>query len=108
MRLNVDAKLPTNPQPTVTWLDSLKWTLGKRFSEISSQLNALTEGHVSAVTNAYTAAPTTGTYSQGDFIRHSAPVEAGTAGSKYVIVGYVCTVSGTPGTWVQCRYLTGN
>lgn len=108
MRINVDAKLPTNPQPTVTWLDSLKWTLGKRLSEISSQLNALTEGHVSAVTNAYTSAPTTGTYSQGDYIRHSAPIEAGTAGSKYVVVGFVCTVSGTPGTWVQCRYLTGN
>lgn len=108
MRINVDAKLPSNPQPTVTWLGSLIWTLGKRFSEIISQLNALTEGRISAVTNAYTAAPTTGTWAQGDFVRHSAPVEAGTAGNKYVVVGFVCTVSGTPGTWVQCRYLTGN
>lgn len=108
MRINVDAKLPTNPQPTTDWLDILKWTLGKRLSEIALQLNALTEGHISAVTNAYTAAPTTGTWKQGDFIRHSAPVEAGAAASKYVVLGFICTVSGTPGTWVQCRALTGN
>lgn len=108
MRLSVDAKIPTNPQPTVKWLDDLKFILGKRFSEISSQLNALTEGHIVAVTNAYTAAPTTGTWKQGDFIRHSAPSEAGGAGTKYVISGFICTVSGTPGTWVQSRVLTGN
>ena len=108
MRISVDAKLPVSPQPTVKWLDDLKFALGKRLSEIALQLNSLTEGHIIAVTNAYSAAPTTGTWKQGDFIRHSAPSEAGSAGSKYVIVGYVCTVSGTPGTWVQARYLTGN
>ena len=54
------------------------------------------------------AAPTSGNWSQGNFVRNSAPSEAGAGGSKYVIIGWSCTVSGTPGTWVACRCLTGN
>jgi hypothetical protein len=38
------------------------------------------------------AAPTTGTYYQGDVVLHSAPVAGGN-------IGWVCTTSGTPGTW---------
>jgi ribulose bisphosphate carboxylase small subunit len=108
MRLNVDPGLPNNPQLTQDWLETLRWKLSDRLTQITKQLNLLTEGHVVAVTNAYTAAPTTGTWKQGDFIRHSAPAEAGAATAKYVIIGYICTVSGTPGTWLQCRVLTGN
>jgi hypothetical protein len=55
-----------------------------------------------------TAAPTTGTWSQGDYVKNIAPIEGGTAGSKYVIRGWICVSSGTPGTWVQDRALTGN
>lgn len=76
--------------------------------EISVQVNATSEGKLSGAYNALTAAPTTGTYLQGDFIRNSAPSEAGSAGSKYVVLGWLCTVSGTPGTWLACRCLTGN
>lgn len=71
-------------------------------------LNLLTEGRLSATNNATTAAPTTGAHAQGDYVRNSQPTEAGTAGSKYVVLGWVCVVGGTPGTWVQCRALTGN
>jgi len=38
------------------------------------------------------AAPTTGTYLQGDIVYNSAP----TAGGN---IGWVCTAGGTPGTW---------
>jgi hypothetical protein len=65
--------------------------------------NALTEGG-----DVSTAVPTTGTWSQGKFLHAYAPVEAGAAGSRYVIDGWLCTVSGTPGTWVQHRVPTGN
>lgn len=82
--------------------------LQRELREHASQVNNLTEGRVSAVTNATTAAPTTGANAQGDFLRNSAPTELGAASSKYVIFGWVCVASGTPGTWVQCRYLTGN
>lgn len=41
-----------------------------------------------------TAAPTTGTYAQGDYVRNSAPA----VGQPK---GWICTVAGTPGTWVS-------
>lgn len=83
-------------------------TLHKIFNQIQQQVNGISENKISAKTNSGTAAPTTGTFAQGDFIPNSAPSEAGTAGSKYVITGWICSVSGTPGTWLACRSLTGN
>lgn len=77
------------------------------FRATNVQVNQLTEGTVSAVHSAATAAPTGGSYAAGDFVRNSAPSELGTVGSKYVITGWLCTVGGTPGTFVQCRALTG-
>ena len=76
---------------------------------MATQLNQLSEGQVVAATNAATAAPTGTTinYVQGDFIRNLAPTVLGSAGSQYVILGWLCTVSGAPGTWVQCRSATG-
>lgn len=76
--------------------------------DIESQVNAASEGRIIGAYNARSAAPTTGSYKQGDFIRNSAPSEAGAGGSKYVILGWICTVSGTPGTWLESRVLTGN
>lgn len=38
------------------------------------------------------AAPTTGTWQQGDIIYNTAPAAGGT-------IGWVCTAAGTPGTW---------
>ena len=80
----------------------------REFRDHAQQVNALSEGRISAVYNAQTAAPTTGTYAQGDFIRNSAPVEAGSSPDKYVVYGWLCVAGGTPGTFVPCRFLTGN
>jgi putative cofactor-binding repeat protein len=55
-----------------------------------------------------TAAPASGNWKVGDKVWNSAPAEAGSASSKYVIVGWICTVAGNPGTWLQMRTLTGN
>ena len=49
-----------------------------------------------------------GTWAQGDRVRNSTPSEAGAAASKYVVTGWICTVAGTPGTWLPMRTLTGN
>ncbi len=78
--------------------------------DIAYQVNGLSEGSLSASYNATTAAPTATNipYAQGDFIKNSNPSEVGAGGSKYVIVGWICTVAGSPGTWLQCRFLTGN
>ena len=80
----------------------------RELKEHAAQVNALSEGRMAGTYNALTAAPTTGPWAIGDYIKNSAPAEAGSAASKYVILGWVCTVSGTPGTWLQCRALTGN
>lgn len=53
-------------------------------------------------------APTTGTHLKGDRVFNASPAELGTAGNKYILTHWTCTASGTPGTWLECRSLTGN
>lgn len=76
--------------------------------DAARKVNALARGTFSAIDNTGTAAPTTGAHAQGDFVANSNRVEAGSVGSKYVILGWVCVAGGTPGTWVESRTLTGN
>lgn len=52
--------------------------------------------------------PTMGKWWQGDTIINNNPIEQGNTGSKYVVTGWTCVTSGTPGTWIQNRSLTGN
>lgn len=102
-RLQTNQYLPTDVPGLVRQLTDLH-------RQITTQLNQLSEGQITAVTNADTAAPT-GTaveYQVGDFVRNSAPAELGAPGAKYVILGWVNTVAGAPGTFLQCRVLTGN
>lgn len=96
-------KLPTNQTFPGVSLELMRF-IGKA----TTQINSVTEGKASAFHTAATAAPTTGTWGIGDTVKNSAPSEAGTAGSKYVITGWICTAAGTPGTWLQMRTLTGN
>ena len=77
----------------------------RELREHAQQVNALSEGRMSARYTAGTAAPTTGQWAQGDFIANIAPAELGSAVSPYVIRGWQCIAGGTPGTWVQQRYL---
>lgn len=70
------------------------------------QINGLADGSITAYT-ARTSAPTTGAYKRGDFVPNSEPSELGSVGAKYIIRGWVCTVSGNPATFVQSRALTG-
>ena len=77
-------------------------------NSIIIKLNQLGDGLVIGQNNLRTGPPLGGSWQAGDEVRNSAPAELGTALSKYVIRGWQCVVSGTPGTWVQQRYLTGN
>jgi len=63
----------------------------KRFAD---QINATSEGQVVGATNAQIAVPTTGTHNQGDVIRNKTPSGA------TPVLGWICTVAGTPGTFV--------
>ncbi len=96
-------KLNTTPRVAVN--DPV---LQRELREHATQVNMLSEGRMAANYQAATAAPTTGSYAAGDFVRNSAPSELGTAGSRYVIFGWVCVAGGAPGTFAQCRFLTGN
>lgn len=95
MRLNTTPRIPADP------------ILVREIREHAQQVNLMAEGRIVAAYNAMPSVPTAGTYAQGDFVRNSTPSELGTAGSKYVIFGWLCVVGGTPGTFVQCRFLTG-
>lgn len=103
MRLQLDSYLPTD-------VEALRRQLTELLRDIVTQVNQLTEGQVVAVTNAFTAAPTGSvqSYNVGDFVLNSTPVELGAASSKYIIHGWRCVTAGAPGTWLQCRFLTGN
>jgi hypothetical protein len=72
------------------------------------KINGLAAGAYSARDNQLSAAPTTGTWAKGDFVENSNAVEAGSSPNKYILIGWRCTVGGTPGTWLECRVLTGN
>ena len=94
-----------NLTPRVGIADPL---LQRELREHALQVNQLSEGRISAAYNAMPTVPTVGTFARGDFIRNSLPSEAGTTGSKFVVYGWLCVDGGTPGTFVQCRFLTGN
>jgi hypothetical protein len=55
-----------------------------------------------------TSVPITGTWKVRDTVINSNPSEQGAPGSKYVIYGWYCITAGSPGTWVEMRFLTGN
>lgn len=108
MRISIDPSLPIPPPNASEYDKTLTFRLSGLLRRIIQQINTVSEGGVVGTSNATTAAPTTGTWQQGDFIKNSAPTELGTAGSKYIISGWVVVAAGTPGTWEQCRWLTGN
>lgn len=108
MRLPVP-QLPTTGATGV--LASVIVAISNYLKLVRTQVNGMTDGSISAATSASSGPPpvsSTTLYAQGDFIRNSAPSEIGTAGAKYVIIGWLCTAAGKPGTWVACRTITGN
>ena len=88
-------------------VDSLSKSLAQLLPGFAKQVNAVSEGRITGHHNAATSAPTTGLYQRGDYLRNSQPQVLGTAGSQYVVKGWVCVASGEPGTWAQDRGLTG-
>lgn len=107
MKIPLDPKLPA-AKDGVNYLQQLTFALSRLWSGMAIQVNNMSEGRIEASYNALTAPPTTGDFKQGDIIRNAAPVEAGTAGARYVVMGWVCVDSGNPGVWCQQRVLTGN
>lgn len=106
MRL-LEPTLPINPESDYD--RQLNRRLIDTLRPLVNKINGIASGVFAAsADNAATTAPTTGTYASGDKVRNSAPAELGVAGSKYVIESFLCVASGTPGTWLEQRTLTGN
>ncbi len=105
MRPQVDPQLPQNPPKG--YAEALNYALKNVLRRLTTRVNALADGQISAIDNAALVAPTTGTYAQGDFIRNKAPTVLGAPGSKYVVFGFLCVAGGSPGTWSEVRVLTG-
>lgn len=82
-----------------------KGRMGELWRLAEEQANALAEGRIIARHGAMTAAPTAGNWVKGDLVDNSAPGVVSSAISDYVIVGWICTASGTPGTWKERRVL---
>lgn len=76
--------------------------------QVETLLNGLAESRLAAKYNARSTVPTTGSYAKGDFVPNSAPSELGAPGSMYIITGWLSVTSGEPGTFKECRVLTGN
>ncbi|MHB8882708.1 MAG: right-handed parallel beta-helix repeat-containing protein [Thermodesulfovibrionales bacterium] len=51
--------------------------------------------------------PVTGRWKAGDRVLNMSVVEQGVSPNRYVITGWLCTASGSPGTWVELRASTG-
>jgi hypothetical protein len=102
MRISTTPNLPRSDD-----VPSLKRRLSDLLRDIAQQINGISEGSITARHNALTAAPVLGKWQRGDFVPNKEPAEAGSVGSKYVITGWICVTSGEPGTWLECRSLTG-
>ena len=89
-------------------LPSVIKALTQLLPDFAKQVNAVSEGRIAGSYNAAAAAPTTGLWARGDFVRNKEPAVVGPVGSQYIVTGWMCTASGQPGVWVQCRSLTGS
>lgn len=78
--------------------------------QLEDSINRLSSGAIYQNYNATTSTPsgTTVAHSVGDVVKNAIPTELGTAGNMYVVWGWVCLASGTPGTFRELRALTGN
>jgi hypothetical protein len=85
-----------------------KSDLFRILTDIDTQINNLSDGRVVAVSN-NSASPTSSVVgsSVGDEVRNTNATVQGTVGAQYVVRGWICTTSGTPGVWREERVLTG-
>jgi hypothetical protein len=106
MRLNELPRIPASPD--TAYAKALTLFVFDQIKAIAQKVNALADGRIAATDLTATSIPTSGTYVVGDFVKNIAPSELGAVSAKYVILGWINTTGGTPGTFKECRALTGN
>jgi hypothetical protein len=105
MKLKETPLLPATPESAYD--TDLQRALMPLLRDMAIKVNQLAAGRFVGIDDAATAAPTTGRWQQGDQVRNSNPTELGAAGSRYVLIGWICVAGGSPGTWREMRTLTG-
>lgn len=104
MRLQDNPYLPPDWQSAHRQLDTL-------YRQIAQQVNQLSDGLIQAQNSASATMPTSGSFTQGDFVVNSAPSILGVAGSRYVVRGWTRLTSGSTHVlntdWAEFRGLTG-
>lgn len=98
MKLSISSRVPREWNPDLITL---------LFRQLETQVNALAEGRLAGRHFTMATIPTVGDFALGDIVWKSNPTEAGSASSKYVIVGWINTAAGSPGTFKEMRVLTG-
>lgn len=91
-KLNDYPLLPADP-------GQLYRKLTDEFRATNLRVNQLSRGDIEGSYNAATSIPPSTEGAQGDFIRNRTPTEVGSAGSKYVVLGWMRLGS----DWVACR-----
>lgn len=74
---------------------------------LNQTVNAMQAGGPGATYTATTAPPTLGSYAAGTVVLNSSPTELGIAPNTYVVYGWICTASGSPGTWEAMNVPSG-
>jgi hypothetical protein len=88
------SKLPESlllPKGRNEWEERLFRVLQDHLRKVSEQVNSLTEGRIGANYNALSAAPTSGLFAIGDFVKRIDPEVSGSA----LQVGWVCVQEGS-------------
>ena len=98
--------LPRGQQEFDSYQARLRLNVERELQALRTKVLLLFQGRLAGRYSA-TAAPTGGKYQQGDIVWNSNPTVAGALLAQYVIIGWICTVTGDPGTWVEMRTLTG-
>ncbi|MBN8200479.1 hypothetical protein [Bacillus sp. NTK034] len=82
-----------------------------RFSSVTGKENQSFDIYLARTFNT-NAMPTTGNWRKGDYGINTNPSELGTAGSKYIVLGWKRLTTGSGNVlntdWLECRALTGN
>lgn len=96
-RLDEYPRLPLDPGQMVLKLTTL-------FAKTNLRVNELSQGLLWASWNATAVQPNSTSGAWGDTVRNSRPVEQGSPGSKYVVIGWIRLET----DWSPMRVLTGN
>ena len=97
------AILPQSPHPVESYEGRLNAKLNEEIGDLKDRAELTRMNRLSGY-NSASAAPTGNVWAKGDIVRNSNPVEIDeTAMRKYFIMGWICTASGTPGSWKEMR-----